>query len=196
VTRIDGGTPRRKHVSRLRMRLRSSVGSRHALGVAELETQRQPVPRNDDSELDTALAFLGFARASVLKKAEGLDDELLRRRLVRSETTLIGLVRHLTGGERYWFAHTLAGVEMPDQDFEMDIGDLSTAAVLDDYRASIRESDGHLLALGDMDALTAEPVDGLRKTMRWVVAHMTSETARHAGHADILREQLDGVTGR
>jgi uncharacterized damage-inducible protein DinB len=176
--------------------LRPLAEARHRVRVAELETQRQPVPRNDDGELDTALAFLGFARSSVLKKAEGLDDESLRRRLVRSRTTLLGLVRHLTTGERYWFGHTLAGVAMSEPDFEMEVGDLSTVEVLEDYRASIRESDEHLLAIGDMDALTAEPVDGRHKTMRWVVAHMTSETARHAGHADILREQLDGVTGR
>jgi hypothetical protein len=85
------------------------------------ETQRKPVPRNDDGELDTALAFLDFARESVLKKAEGLTDEQLRRVLVDSGTNL---------------------------------------------------------------------------SLRWVLAHMTSETARHAGHADILREQLDGTTGR
>lgn len=164
--------------------------------MAELETQRQPVPRNDDGELDTALAFLTFARESVLKKTDGLDDQQLRRRLVVSGTTLLGLVRHLTDGERYWFAHTLAGVELDEPDFEMEVDDLPTGQVLDDYRAAIRDSDEHIRASGDMDALTAVPIDDAPKSMRWVVAHMTSETARHAGHADILREQLDGVTGR
>jgi uncharacterized damage-inducible protein DinB len=164
--------------------------------MTELETQRQPVPRNDDGELDTALAFLTFARESVLKKCEGLDDEQLRRRLVRSDTTVLGLVRHLTDGERYWFAHTLAGVEIDEPDWEMDVADLATAQVLDGYRAAFRESDEHVRRIGDMRALTALPVDDARRSMRWVLAHMTSETARHAGHADILREQLDGVTGR
>ena len=51
-------------------------------------------------------------------------------------------------------------------------------------------------AAGDPDARFAVPVDGNRHTLRWVIAHVTSETARHAGHADILREQLDGTTGR
>lgn len=98
------------------------------------ETQREPVPRNDGGERDTALAFLRFARSGLLRKTEGLAEEQLRRAVVPSVTSLLGLVQHLTDGE-------------------------------------------HL-------------------SVRWVLAHRTSETARHAGHADILREQLDGVTGR
>jgi hypothetical protein len=68
--------------------------------------------------------------------------------------------------------------------------------VLRDYRTAVEDSDRVIRAVGDPDALTAIPVDGNRHTLRWVMAHMTSETARHAGHADILREQLDGATGR
>ena len=73
------------------------------------ETQRQPVPRIDTGELDTALAFLRFARASVAKKLDDLDDEQVRRVLVPTGTTLPGLVHHLTTGERYWFGHHVAG---------------------------------------------------------------------------------------
>jgi hypothetical protein len=164
--------------------------------MTELETQRQPVPRNDDGELDTALAFLTFARACVLKKLEGLDDEQLRRRLVPSETTLLGLVYHLTAGERYWFGKTLAGVDMPDVDFDMDVGDLDSDEVIAMYREAIRDSDKHIRAAGSPETLTAEDIDDAPKSLRWVLTHMTSETARHAGHADILREQIDGVTGR
>jgi hypothetical protein len=68
--------------------------------------------------------------------------------------------------------------------------------VLRDYRTAVEDSDRVIRAVGDPDALMAIPVDGNRHTLRWVMAHMTSETARHAGHADILREQLDGATGR
>lgn len=162
----------------------------------EFETQRRPVPRNDDDELDTSLAFLTFARESVLKKLEGLDDEQLRRRLVPSGTTLLGLVRHLTDGERYWFGFTLAGAEMREVDFDMGVGDEDTATVVRAYREAIQDSDAHIRAAGSPDAMTAEHIDDAPKTLRWVLAHMTSETARHAGHADILREQIDGVTGR
>jgi uncharacterized protein DUF664 len=73
------------------------------------ETQREPVPRVDSGELDTALAFLSFARHCVLKKADGLSDEQLRRVLVDSGTSILGLVQHLAEAERYWFGHHLAG---------------------------------------------------------------------------------------
>lgn len=162
------------------------------------QTQRRPVPRNDGGEFDTASAFLTFARESVLIKTEGLTDEQLRRVLVDTGTNLLGLVQHLTVAERYWFAHHVAGEE-PDRewDFGMDVPpDRGTAEVLGDYRAAIERSDAILRGVGDLEALAVHEVDGRRQTLRWVVAHVTSETARHAGHADILREQLDGTTGR
>ncbi|WP_250037866.1 DinB family protein [Paractinoplanes maris] len=162
------------------------------------ETQRKPVPRNDDGELDTALAFLDFARESVLKKTDDLTDDQLRRVLVDSGTNLIGLIAHLTDGERYWFGHHVAGVGPADAyDFEMTVPtDVPTADVLAGYRAAIEDSNRIIRAAADPTTPVAHPVDGKQLTLRWVLAHMTSETARHAGHADILREQLDGITGR
>ncbi|GAA3452963.1 DinB family protein [Dactylosporangium matsuzakiense] len=163
-----------------------------------LESQREPVPRNDGGELDTALAFLTFARRCVLKKVDGLDAAQLRRRLVVSDTTLLGLVQHLTDAERFWFGYTVGGDERwADVSFDMVVApDLKAGAVVAAYRAAIAESDGHVRAAGGMDASTARPVRGESATLRWVVAHMTSETVRHAGHADILRELIDGTTGR
>jgi hypothetical protein len=70
------------------------------------------------------------------------------------------------------------------------------ADVLAGYRAAAAASDEILTGVGDLDAPVSQPIDGQHLSVRWVVAHMTSETARHAGHADILREQIDGVTGR
>jgi uncharacterized damage-inducible protein DinB len=162
------------------------------------ETQRESVPRNDESELDTALSFLRFARGCVLKKAAGLSDEQLREVLVPTGTTVLGLVAHLTAGERYWFGWTLggAGADDDETDFDLDPSARPTAEVLQEYTDAIAESDAVITRLGDPDARTARTVDGVPMTMRWVLAHMTSETARHAGHADILREQLDGTTGR
>jgi hypothetical protein len=69
-------------------------------------------------------------------------------------------------------------------------------AVISDYRAAIAESNTAVIAAGDPQAPLARRVRSQRLTLRWLLAHMTSETARHAGHADILREQIDGVTGR
>jgi len=136
------------------------------------ETQREPVPRDDSGELGTALAFLSFARHCVLKKAGGMSGEQLRRVLVGSGTSILGLIQHLTEAERYWFGHHLTGAAW-DPDGEHAI-----------------------LAAGHPEARFAIPVEGNHHTLRWVLAHMTSETARHAGHADIIREQIDGTTGR
>jgi hypothetical protein len=146
------------------------------------ETQREPVPRVDSGELDVALAFLSFARHCVLKKAGGLSDEQLRRVLTGSGTSVLGLVQHLAEAERYWFGHHLAGAAWdPGREHGMAVpAARAPVGVLRDYQAAIRDSDRAIS----------------RHTLRWVMAHMTSETARHAGHADILREQLDGTTGR
>jgi uncharacterized protein DUF664 len=162
------------------------------------ETQREPVPRVDSGELDTALAFLSFARHCVLKKAGGLSDEQLRLVLVDSGTSVLGLVQHLAETERYWFGHHLTGTAWdPGQEYGMTVpANRAAADVLADYRAAIEDSDRAIRAAGDPETRVAVPVDGNRHTLRWVIAHMTSETARPAGHADILREQVDGTTGR
>ena len=162
------------------------------------ETQREQVPRIDSGEFDTAMAFLAFARHCVLKKADGLSDEQLRRVLVDSGTSILGLVQHLAEVERYWFGHHLRGDDWSEDDeYDMDVPvDRAADVVLADYRAAIEDSDHAIRAVGGLEARVAVPVDGTRHTLRWVVAHMTSETARHAGHADILREQIDGTTGR
>jgi len=163
-----------------------------------LESQRERVPLDDGGELDTTLAFLAFGRACVLKKVDGLDEEQLRRRLVVSDTTLLGLVQHLTDAERYWFGHMLAGdPRHADVDFDMVVApDRSAEQVIAAYRAAIADSDAHIRAAGGVDVRTAHPVGDAPRTLRWLLAHMTSETVRHAGHADILRELIDGVTGR
>ena len=161
------------------------------------ETQRETVPRDDESELDTALAFLRFARHCVLKKTEGLDEDQLRRALVPSGTSLLGLVQHLTESEQYWFGYHVAGHPAAAVTFSMDVPPESdVAGVLAGYRAGSAESDAILIARGDLEAPVSRPIDDQLLSVRWVVAHMTSETARHAGHADILRELIDGTTGR
>jgi hypothetical protein len=159
------------------------------------ETQREPVPRVDTSEKDTALAFLDFARHCLVKKLEGLDEEQARRAMVPSGTSLLGLVAHVTDGERYWFGHHVAGdARWADVDFEGDTA-RPMAEVLADFDAAVRESNA-ILAGVELDDPLAVLVDGQELSVRWVVAHTTSEVARHAGHADILRELIDGVTGR
>jgi uncharacterized damage-inducible protein DinB len=169
------------------------------------ESQRRPVPRVDSSELDTGLALLRFARESVLKKLDGLDDDQVRRPGVASGTNLLGLVQHLAASEWYWFGHIFAGEPLgaPEDDtyFSMTVPpERTTGDVVRAYREAAARSDAIVAAAGDLEALTARTVDveGEDRPMRlrWVLAHMTTETTRHAGHADILRELLDGTTGR
>ena len=163
---------------------------------AVAETQRERVPRNDAGEADTALAFLAFARGCVLKKTTDLNEEQLRRVLVETGTSLLGLVQHLTDAEHYWFGYHVAGRGDDDYDFSMDVPTTRSAVdVIDAYRDAIAASD-EILRAADFDALVAISPDEKPTTVRWVVAHMTGETTRHAGHADIIRELIDGVTGR
>lgn len=130
-------------------------GSPSGTVSAVAETQRQPVPRNDAGEADTALAFLTFARERALKKTDGLSDDQLRRVLVESGTSLLGLVQHLTDGERYWFYYHVAGRGDDDYDFSMDVPtNRSSTDVIKDYREAIAESDA-ILANVDFDAPVA-----------------------------------------
>lgn len=162
------------------------------------ETQREPVPRVTAGELDVAHAFLKFQRHCVLKKADGLTEEQLRRAMVPSGTSILGLIQHLTEAERLWFDHHLGGNDWSEED-ELDMAvpaELRPDDVIRGYREAIADSDRAIEAAADPDALMTIPIDGNWMTLRWILAHMTTETARHAGHADILREQIDGVTGR
>jgi Protein of unknown function (DUF664) len=160
------------------------------------ETQRQRVPREDGGELETAVAFLDFARESVIKKADGLSENDARRAMVPTGTSIAGLIRHLIDSERYWFEVQLQGVGCePDWD-AAGADERPTFEIVADYRTAIAASNRIIYEIHDLDALSVRPVDGRSQSLRWTIAHMTSETARHAGHADIVRELIDGVTGR
>jgi uncharacterized damage-inducible protein DinB len=162
------------------------------------ESQRRPVPRIDAPELETALAFLDFQREAMLIKCDGLSDEQLRAVLVDTGTNLLGLVAHLTVSEDYWFSHNLAGRdERPKWDFGMQVpADTSPDEVFAAYREAWRASNKIVREFADLSRPTAVTIDGQHLPARWVLAHMTAETARHTGHADIIRELLDGATGR
>ena len=162
------------------------------------ETQREPVPFVDTGELDTALAFLSFARHCVIKKTDGLTEEQLRQVLVPSGTSLLGLVQHLTTAERFWFGTDLLSPR-PEQEWDMTMevpAGRSAADVLEDYRRAIADSDAAIRKVGDPAAIVEREAGPDRKTLRFVLTHMTGEVTRHAGHADILRELIDGTSGR
>ncbi len=148
--------------------------------------------------------FLDNQRELLLKKVEGASEEDLRARLVPSLTTLLGLVKHLAYVERGWFQEFFLGHEVeyppgsdedPDVDWKLDPGE-SSQEIVELYRA---ECDKSRRVVGDaeLDQLSVRMLrsNGQRASLRWIMLHMVEETARHAGHADILREQLDGFTG-
>jgi uncharacterized damage-inducible protein DinB len=137
----------------------------------------------------------------LLEICSGLSDEQLRRPIVPSGTTLLGIIKHLSFVERGWFQEKVGNEPLvlpfdpesdPDGDWRIEENE-TTGDVFEMYRASIKKS-RQLMAQRSLDDLVEFP---RRRgySVRWVLAHMLEETARHAGHADILRELIDGKTG-
>lgn len=147
---------------------------------------RKP-PRLAGGERETLLTLLRFQRESLVRKVTGLDDESARRRLVGSQTTLLWLIDHLAWAELLWIEHRFAGGAEP---VPADPADLAGAVEL--YRNAWARVDA-VVASAELDATARLAPD---VNLRWILAHLLEETARHAGHADILRELVDGQTGR
>jgi hypothetical protein len=136
-------------------------------------------------------------------KLEGLDDEQLRRPMTPSGTNLLGLVKHLAAVEYGWFCDTFGRPHEtfsydPNDDDQTDADlriepDETTADILALYARACAASDE---AIAEVDIETIGIAwYGADVTMRWVLIHMIEETARHAGHADIVRELIDGAIG-
>jgi uncharacterized damage-inducible protein DinB len=149
-------------------------------------------------EKTTLLAFLDYLREAVVAKAAGLSDDEARTPGVPSGTSVLWLVKHLTAVERNWFEWSWAGAGIPLADDESAPAEDETAAgLLAAYRAAVARSNAVVAACDDLGRPGARSLrETPPPTMRWILVHMIEETARHAGHADILREHLDGSTGR
>jgi hypothetical protein len=145
-------------------------------------------------------ASLDRHRDAVLWKLEGLDDADLSRPMVPSGTNLIGLVKHLAAVECGWFCTTFGlppePLPFPEEDRHADLRLAAGETVADvlAYHGRARAVADAAIAGLDLDT-TGTAWFGAPVTMRWVLVHMVEETARHAGHADILRELIDGATG-
>ncbi|MGC0314628.1 DinB family protein [Kitasatospora acidiphila] len=156
-------------------------------------------PTVDSDEKATLLAFLDYLREGVVAKAQGLEGDLARVAGVPSGTNLLGLVKHLTEAEMYWFDWVFDGAEEEVPDFGMELAAEDTEeSVVAGYRAAVVRSNAIVARCGDLGwaAARATGKSGVPRSMRWILVHMIEETARHAGHADILREQADGAVGR
>jgi hypothetical protein len=159
------------------------------LGVAD-----QKPPRLTGDERETLHALLQYHRESLVRKVEGLDDETARRRLVGSDTTLLWLVKHAAGAEQRWVLWGFAQKFDPVRDDALAPDD-SVAALVAEYRDTWAAVDAVIAAADLEDTCRAISGDDI-VNLRWIVTHLLEETARHAGHADILRELIDGQTGR
>ncbi|GAB3466045.1 DinB family protein [Actinophytocola sediminis] len=159
-------------------------------------------PPTTGGERDQLTGFLDYLRATVVLKAGGLTDDQARRPLLESSplTTVAGVVAHLVYVEQAWFCRTLDG--QPDEwaarfavdpDAEFRVGhEIALTEVIARYerQCAISREIAAAMALSDEGTHRTGQVN-----LRWVLIHMIEETARHAGHLDLLRESLDGSTG-
>ncbi len=168
---------------------------------------RWPGERADPPRIagETAMlqAYLDHYRRTLELKCEGLsDDELSTRSVPPSTMSLHGLLRHLAGVERWWFRINFAGQDVPmlyytddepDLDFEWHAGERASDA-LATWRAEC-DASRRVVAEAAMDD-EADPVVGSERfSLRWLMLRMIAEYAQHCGHADLLRERVDGRTG-
>jgi uncharacterized damage-inducible protein DinB len=146
-------------------------------------------------EVEQLRTVLDGLRASVLKKLAGLGEEDARRSTVDSGTNVAGLVQHLTFVESLWFEEIAAGRKAARGHRSMQVDpSVSLRTLRGEYRAACEASNEIIAALGDADAPVTR--NGKAHNLRWVMLSVIGETSRHAGHADIIREQIDGQTGR
>jgi len=164
-------------------------------------TERAMPPLQAD-ERATLAGWLDFYRATLLGKCAGLTDEQLRTAAVSpSPLTLLGLVQHAAEVERNWFRRVLLGEDVSplygkQQDGQDGGFELADDATLAAARATWDDEVAHSRTAAAGRGLDeTSPFLGGQVTLRWVYSHMIAEYARHAGHADLLRERLDGTTG-
>jgi uncharacterized damage-inducible protein DinB len=166
-----------------------------------MTTQRVDPPLQA-GEREMLLSWLDYHRATLATKCEGLSGEKLRTAAVPPSTlSLLGLVRHMTEVERGWFRRTLRAEdaapiyysgENPDGDFEVRDADVADA-----FARWSEECDRARRIVADTSSLDVlgHHRRGDDVSLRWILVHMIEEYARHNGHADLLRERLDGSVG-
>jgi hypothetical protein len=164
-------------------------------------------PPDAGPEADQLTAFLDFQRETLLLKTEGLTREQLARPHPPSSLTLGGLLNHLALVEDSWFRVRFSGLPAdelwagvdwdadPDHEFRT-AADVEPAELRRRYGDACARSREVVAAAASLDQLAVEPRrNGQRFDLRWTLLHLIEETARHAGHADLLRESIDGTTG-
>ena len=178
--------------------------------VSNIDDQGRPEPPIAADEWHTLVGFLDFLRATFEWKVRGLGRDGLSARTAASTMTLGGLMKHLAYVEQHWFSWRLHGREWGEPwrsvDWQVE-PDWEWTSSLEDapdelwaiWRRSVedaRADAASALASGGLDGLCVRPwPNGESPSLRWVLVHMIEEYARHNGHADLLRESIDGETG-
>lgn len=168
-------------------------------------------PPLDADEPTTLVAFLDYHRDTLRQKTEGLTAEQLAQPLAPSSLTLGGLLKHVALNEASWFGEVLHGRPLPepwasadwdaDRDWELtsarDDSPEELRRLLDESVEQARRDIDAALAVSGLEfrSATLSRKENRQFTLRWILLHMIEEYARHNGHADFLREAVDGVTG-
>ncbi len=154
-------------------------------------------------ERETLEGFLDWYRAVVERKVDGLALDEAKRVRTPTGISALGILKHLGWVERGWFRETFAGEDVEAIDVDGDntpefaIGDDDTVqSVIGFYRAEVEESRRVCRDAPSLEALSAKETPYREQvTLRWIMVHMLEETARHAGHLDLMRENIDGQVG-
>jgi uncharacterized damage-inducible protein DinB len=150
-------------------------------------------PAGSPDELEMYLQWLAFLRGAVLRKATGLGEDEARWRPDGKLLPLIGIVNHLTGVERRWVDGQMLGgaIDKPADEYEPGPA-LTIGAAITAYEQRAAATDDAVRRIGDLTTPCRWSAD---TDLRFVLVHLINETARHAGHADAVRELLDGTVG-
>ncbi len=154
-------------------------------------------------ERETLLAFLTWHRQTFLRKLDGLTDEQLRWRHDPSGLTLMGMLRHLGDVERFWFGEVFASDpanqlftdDDPNADWRPGPDDTGPDLIAS-YREAVARADTAIVEATFDDPARNTDLDDPPVDLHFIVAHMIVETARHNGHADLIREAIDGQMGQ
>jgi uncharacterized damage-inducible protein DinB len=155
----------------------------------------QKPPKLEGDERSTLHALLRYQRSSLVKKVRGVGEEAARETPLPSGTSLLWLMKHMARAESLWVLHRFAGQDVP-LDADQVGPDDTVASAIAAYEATWPRVDAVVEAASNLDERCQRTVDEASVNLRWVLMHLLEETARHAGHADILRELADGDTGR
>jgi uncharacterized damage-inducible protein DinB len=149
-------------------------------------------PRDVRDEMGSVRMLLQYQRESFARKLGGVDEQAARRSPVPSGTTLLWLATHMADAELLWVLIRFAGCDEEVLATDVD----SIEAALARYRATWSRVDDVVDAASGLDQRTVATGSESPVTLRWILLHLLEETARHAGHADVLRELIDGTAGR